>query len=91
MGHRIELEEIDRAIMKVDNVVRTCTIFDEDKNRLYGFYIGDIETKDLKITLQKELPVYMVPTVLVKYDEFPITKNGKIDRKELLRRYKENI
>ena len=90
MGHRIELEEIDRAIMKVDGIIRTCTIFDEDKNRLYGFYIGDIDSKELKITLQKELPIYMIPTVLVKYDEFPITKNGKIDRKELMRMYKEN-
>lgn len=90
MGHRIELEEIDNAIGKVDGVVRTCSIFDEEKSKIYGFYIGNIDKKELRILLNKELPIYMIPTKLIKCDEFPLTKNGKIDRKELLRNYKES-
>ena len=90
MGHRIELEEIDNAISKVDGIIRTCTIFDEEKNKIYGFYIGNLDKKELKIILNKELPVYMIPTKLIKCDEFPMTKNGKIDRKELLRSFKES-
>ncbi len=89
LGHRIELEEIDKAIMKCDEVIRTCTIFEEEKSRLYGFYIGDIEKKDLSAKLKQELPVFMIPTILVKMDEFPMNKNGKIDRKKLLEIYKE--
>ena len=89
LGHRIELEEIDKAIMEQDEVIRCCTIFEEEKSKLYGFYIGNIEKKDLVIRLKEVLPVFMIPTIVVKMDEFPITKNGKIDRKKLLEIYKE--
>lgn len=91
MGHRIELEEIDKEVMSIEKVVRVCTIFDNEKEKIYCFYIGDIDKKELKIKLQQQLPVYMVPTKLIKMDTFPITKNGKIDRKELLRIYKEEM
>ncbi len=84
LGHRIELEEIDKAIMEYDEVVRSCTIFDEEKSKVYGFYIGDISKKDLHAKLKSVLPAYMIPTVLVQMDEFPMTKNGKIDRKKLM-------
>ena len=83
-GHRIELEEIDKAIMKIEEVVRSCTIFDEEKSKLYGFYIGNIEKQDLRIKLKEILPTYMIPTSLIKVEEFPMTKNGKIDRKKLM-------
>ena len=83
-GHRIELEEIDKSINECDDVVRSCTIFDEEKSKLYGFYIGDIEPSELKSELREKLPVYMLPTSLIKLDEFPLNKNGKIDRKKLM-------
>ncbi len=84
LGHRIELEEIDKAIMEYDEVIRSCTIFDEEKSKVYGFYIGDISKKDLHAKLRSALPAYMIPTVLVQMEEFPMTKNGKIDRKKLM-------
>lgn len=83
LGHRIELEEIDKAIGNIKEVERVCTIFKEEKNRLCAFYIGDIETKELHEILSKELPVFMIPNRFVKLDSMPLTKNGKIDRKAL--------
>ena len=83
-GHRIELEEIDKALMNVENVIRSCTIFEEEKSKLYGFYIGDIDSKELHHKLKEILPIYMIPTKLIKMNEFPMTKNGKIDRKKLM-------
>lgn len=83
-GHRIELEEIDKALMKVDNVIRSCTIFQEEKSKLYGFYIGKIDPKELHLKLKELLPVYMIPSKLIQMDEFPMTKNGKTDRKKLM-------
>lgn len=88
MGHRIELEEIDKSLMKYDEVIRACSIFDEEKSKLYGFYIGDIDKKDLHAKLKEVLPVYMIPTKLIQMDEFPMTKNGKIDRKKLMEEVK---
>ena len=88
MGHRIELEEIEKNIMNIKEIIRTCCIFDNEKERIYGFYIGNIDKKDLHTELSKVLPVYMIPTKLIQIEEFPLTKNGKIDRKKLMEEYK---
>ncbi|MBR0415128.1 MAG: amino acid adenylation domain-containing protein [Clostridia bacterium] len=86
MGHRIELEEIERAIHGVDGIRRCCCIFDERKSKLYGFYIGDFERRELFQVLKDKLPEFMIPGALRKVDELPLTKNGKIDRKILRER-----
>lgn len=83
MGHRIELEEIEIAMAKIDEVERVCCIYKEEKSKLYGFYIGNISKADLHSKLKENLPVYMIPNVLMQLDELPLTKNGKIDRKQL--------
>ena len=83
MGHRIELEEIERAMEKVNGVERSCCIFNEQKGKLYGFYVGNTEKDEVIKYLKENLPVFMVPNKINQIDKFPITKNGKIDRKEL--------
>ena len=88
LGHRIELEEIDRAIMKTNGILRVCTIFDEEKSKIYSFYVGSLNSKDLRTILQKKIPLYMIPTKIIKLDDLPLTKNGKIDRKKLFDLYK---
>ena len=90
MGHRIELEEIEMIIQKIDDIQRFCCIYHEEKRKLLGFYIGDIDKKDLHEKLKELLPVYMIPNSLTKLEEFPINKNGKIDRKELKERRIKN-
>ena len=47
MGHRIELEEIEREMSAVDGVEQCCCIFDEKKSRLKGFFVGSIEKDEL--------------------------------------------
>ena len=86
MGHRIELEEIERAISGLPGVERCCCVFDEQKPRLYGFFTGETDRRDLHGQLRNLLPVYMVPGALYNIPAFPLTKNGKIDRKKLLER-----
>ena len=85
MGHRIELEEIERALSGVEGVERACCIFDEKKGRLTAYYVGEIEGKDIRHTLSATLPVFMLPGTYVKLPEMPLNKNGKIDRKSLHR------
>lgn len=84
MGHRIELEEIDAKINSIESIVRGITLYDEAKCRLYSFYIGDLEEMKVREILKRDLPIYMIPTKIIKVDELPLTKNGKIDRKKLL-------
>ena len=83
LGHRIELEEIEKAIMDVKGVSRCCCLFDEEKAKLYAFYIGDINKADLHHNLKEVLPTFMMPTKIVQASEMPLTKNGKIDRQKL--------
>ncbi len=84
LGHRIELEEIEKAIMDIKEVIRCCCVFDEEKSKLYAFYIGNISKSLLNQNLRKVLPIFMIPTKIIQLEEFPLTKNGKIDRKKLL-------
>ena len=83
MGHRIELEEIERLVSCVPQVERCCCVYDEKKQKIYGFYMGALDQKELHRQLKENLPGYMVPSSLKQVDEIPLTKNGKIDRKKL--------
>lgn len=82
-GHRIELEEIERAVSSANGVERCCCVYDEERSRLYAFYMGEAENAEILKSLAEELPTYMIPNKLIKIDAFPLTKNGKVDRKEL--------
>jgi acyl carrier protein len=42
-----------------------------------------LESGELRGWLQERLPEYMVPGVYVVVEEFPLTPNGKVDRKRL--------
>ena len=83
MGHRIELEEIERAFEKLDGVSRCCCLFDTKRNKLLGFYTGDMDEKEVHQELKRFLPIYMIPLKIRRIEEMPLNKNGKIDRKYL--------
>lgn len=82
-GHRIELEEVESALNGAAGVERACCLFNQEKNRLEGYYCGDVEPRQLKGRLEKLLPAYMVPSRLHRLEEMPVTPNGKIDRGRL--------
>lgn len=86
-GHRIELEEIEGSIGELDGVIRAVVLFNEHKQKLIGFYVGNSEEKELLEALRIKLPSYMIPSRLIKKDEFILNKNGKIDRKLLEKEY----
>ena len=80
MGHRIELEEIETNFMALDGVERAVCLFDEAKNRIVCWYLGEIEPKEVRVRLKEKVPAYMVPGRINRVDEMPYNKNGKIDR-----------
>ena len=84
MGHRIELEEIESEINKIEKIERACCIYNHERNKLCAFYIGEISKIELREKLTKIFPIFMIPNVLTQIDVFPLNKNGKIDRKQLL-------
>lgn len=84
MGHRVELEEIEALMMKVPGVSRACCVFDRNRSRLYAAYMGEVPEKELFGEISVRLPVFMVPRKLIRMDQFPMSKNGKIDRARVL-------
>lgn len=80
MGHRIELEEVEKAMSQIDGVDRCFCIFEKEKERLKGYYVGSIEKNELYDVMKKSLPIFMIPGFIRKMESMPMTKNGKIDR-----------
>lgn len=83
MGHRIELGEIEAHVNMIEGIHSACCIYDKEKGKIILFYTGEIETKDLVVSLKKTLPRYMIPNHVYALEEMPLTANGKIDRAAL--------
>lgn len=84
MGHRIELEEIERAAQGMDGVSRCCCVYDARRERLHGFYTGTAAPAAVRAALAQRLPAFMLPRTLTPLDCLPLTENGKTDRGRLL-------
>ena len=87
-GYRIELGEIENAIAQFsEQVKRTVVLIKEVKGSkaLVAYYSPEdtIDKAALREFLQKKLPEYMIPSFFVELEKFPLTPNGKIDRKAL--------
>jgi amino acid adenylation domain-containing protein len=89
-GHRIELGEIEAALSRHPSVHEAVVAARDDGpggKRLVGYVIPrDGQTADeeaLRAHLAARLPRYMVPTAIVSLPAFPLSSNGKVDRKQL--------
>jgi long-subunit acyl-CoA synthetase (AMP-forming)/acyl carrier protein len=91
-GFRIELGEIE-AIANTYPGVRTSVVtaraVDDAEPLLVCYWIPDPtqpsapKAQEMREWIRQRLPEYMTPAVFVEMAEFPLTHNGKIDRKEL--------
>lgn len=89
MGHRIELGEIDANVSMVEEIKTCCSIYVKDEEKIVLFYVGDIEKRELTKALKEKLPRYMLPNVMLKLSQLPLTANGKMNRLEMENIYKE--
>ncbi len=89
-GFRVELGEVEAALVEHPNVrqaVVTAHVNGDAHMRLLAYVVAngmaDASAPDLRAFLQRRLPEYMLPSVFVPMDSFPLTSNGKIDRHAL--------
>ena len=90
-GFRIELGEIENALKDQDNIDEAIVLAHKRAGSAVNYLVAyvvcaennAIDKNALKDALKKQLPDYMVPNVFIFLPQFPLTNNGKIDRKAL--------
>lgn len=88
-GYRIEVGDIENTMNALKGVKSSVVVSKksedlEDHLVAYVIYENKIyEPEDIINLIKKELPEYMVPYIIIGLNNFPLTLNGKIDRKLL--------
>ena len=91
-GYRIELGEIESQLRQQNQISDALVLAygEGSEKRLAGYITTHSKTtaegvdlSAIRRSLLSALPEYMVPKELIVLDEFPLTPNGKIDRKAL--------
>src|SRR5690606_15925165 len=95
-GQRIELGEIDRAMLALPDVAQAVAhacVFNQaaatggDARQLVGYVVSEsglpLDRDALLASLKAQLPPHMVPVVLLQISALPLSANGKLDRKAL--------
>ncbi|MDR8368302.1 AMP-binding enzyme, partial [Pseudomonas sp. JL3] len=89
-GFRIELGEIEAKLAACNNVREAVVIVREDEpgdKRLVAYVIArdgmHLSAADLRTQLSGLLAEYMVPGAFMTLPSFPLTANGKLDRRAL--------
>lgn len=89
-GYRIELDEIDKVMNKCPFIKSSVIIVINPKNNensksicVYVIPKKECSESDVKNYIAQFVPEYMVPSYVVFLNSFPMTPNGKVDRKNL--------
>ncbi len=89
-GFRVEPGEIEAVLGKHPGIRENLIISREDSfgnKRLVAYFVPRMQpgpsTADLRNFLSDQVPEYMMPSTFVSMESFPLTPNGKVDRRAL--------
>ena len=92
-GYRIELGEIAHALNEIEGISQSCVLVKDRQTAagmskyLVGYYVledgASLSVEDIDHLLHEVLPDYMVPAAYQAMDSFPLTVNGKLDKRSL--------
>ncbi len=89
-GFRIELGEIEAELSQQEAVKDVVVAVHGDKagdKKVVAYLIAqnntEIEIDTVRSALKENLPDYMIPAAFIVMDAFPLTPNGKVNRKAL--------
>jgi natural product biosynthesis luciferase-like monooxygenase protein/amino acid adenylation domain-containing protein len=84
-GFRIELREVEEAILKDPRVKEIVVLAKEDARGdrvLIGYVVGEdtLTLNELRKIAKRFLPDYMIPSGFVQLERLPLTSNGKVNK-----------
>ncbi|MEM6254385.1 MAG: amino acid adenylation domain-containing protein [Cyanobacteria bacterium P01_D01_bin.156] len=88
-GFRVELSEVETVFGQHPDIQQAVVLakkIQQDRLSLIAYLTVKNPIRDsvrIRAFLQQKLPDYMVPSAFVVLDDFPITPNGKVDRRQL--------
>ncbi|MEU4312347.1 amino acid adenylation domain-containing protein, partial [Nocardia sp. NPDC024068] len=89
-GQRIELGDIESAVLRRPEIAQAVVILREDipgDQRLVAYLRpragAAVDADAVRATVREVLPEYMIPSAFVELDEIPMTVSEKLDRKAL--------
>ncbi|WP_018693859.1 non-ribosomal peptide synthetase [Algicola sagamiensis] len=87
-GLRIELEEVNNAMMSYEGIENAVSLIKELSSgpALIGYVVSqdpNLSLERLKQSLTHQLPYYMIPSMIIVLQEFPLTANGKLATSQL--------
>ena len=87
-GYRIELGEIENRLLQHEAIHGAAVIDYSGENGLKflaAYFVAgrELTVTELRASLEKDLPDYMIPASFIQLERIPQTPNGKIDRKAL--------
>lgn len=90
-GYRIEPGEIQKYLLTQPDIKEAVLLTQKDsfgEQRLVAYYIlkndvSALNANQIRQFLQIYLPEFMIPSVFVRVESFPLTANGKLDKSAL--------
>ena len=89
-GYRIELNDIENNMLKINGISEACVIakYKENSNivRLIKAFVttnNNLTETEIKSELIRLIPRYMIPKKIVILDKIPTNEHGKYDRRRL--------
>lgn len=87
-GFRVELKEVENALISHRHIKEVIVLDKEDENGvkyLCSYFVSNkkLTVGELREHLDNKLPEYMIPSYFIQLDKIPLTINGKVDRRKL--------
>ncbi|KAJ4863535.1 AMP-binding enzyme domain-containing protein [Trichoderma breve] len=91
-GYRIEMEEVESALMRADSSIQSAVAIVVDRVRLVAFVTpSTVDVLSAGRMVKKFLPAYACPAQVIAIESLPQSSNLKIDRKALRELATENL
>ena len=95
-GYRVEVREVEHVLSEISGLQQVAVIAgdtDSAGNTLYlvAFIVGDVNTNQLRLSANYQLPDYMQLERVIAINKMPLNSNGKVDYSLLSHNFRESL